>query len=50
MIIPGRVVGSGYMSNVNVASKLRGKPTLNWDTRKRITIDTTWGLLYLQEQ
>ena len=50
MIVPDGVVGSGYMSNGSVASRLRGKPALNWDTRKRITIDIAWDLLSLHEQ
>lgn len=49
MIVPDGVVGNGYMSNGSVASMLRGKPALNWDTRKRITIDVAWGLLSLHE-
>ncbi|MCL7021419.1 hypothetical protein MKW94_002524 [Papaver nudicaule] len=39
-----------YMSNGSVASRLRVKPTLDWNTRTRIALGTGRGLMYLHEQ
>ncbi|VAI48996.1 unnamed protein product [Triticum turgidum subsp. durum] len=39
-----------YMSNGSVASRLKGKPPLNWITRKGIALGAARGLLYLHEQ
>ncbi|KAF6166329.1 hypothetical protein GIB67_015875 [Kingdonia uniflora] len=39
-----------YMANGSVASRLKGKPVLDWGTRKRIALGTGRGLLYLHEQ
>lgn len=39
-----------YMSNGSVASRLKGKPSLDWCTRKSIAIGASRGLLYLHEQ
>ncbi|KAF8365156.1 hypothetical protein HHK36_032844 [Tetracentron sinense] len=39
-----------YMSNGSVASRLKGKPALDWSTRKGIALGAARGLLYLHEQ
>ncbi|AQL03063.1 Protein NSP-INTERACTING KINASE 1 [Zea mays] len=39
-----------YMSNGSVASRLKGKPPLDWATRRRIALGAGRGLLYLHEQ
>ncbi|KAJ4718893.1 NSP-interacting kinase 1 [Melia azedarach] len=37
------------MSNGSVASRLKAKPTLDYETRKRIALGAARGLLYLHE-
>ncbi|RYR32801.1 hypothetical protein HN51_033047 [Arachis hypogaea] len=39
-----------YMCNGSVATRLKGKPTLEWGTRKQIALGAGRGLLYLHEQ
>ncbi|XP_030458900.1 probable LRR receptor-like serine/threonine-protein kinase At2g23950 [Syzygium oleosum] len=39
-----------HMSNGSVASRLKAKPALDWNMRKKIAIGAARGLLYLHEQ
>ncbi|CAI0405227.1 unnamed protein product [Linum tenue] len=45
-----RILVYPYMSNGSVASRLRGRPALDWGRRKKIALGTARGLLYLHEQ
>ncbi|CAN1320831.1 Protein NSP-INTERACTING KINASE 3 [Linum perenne] len=45
-----RILVYPYMSNGSVASRLKGRPALDWGRRKKIALGTARGLLYLHEQ